>query len=214
MISGAELALGLGAWQYRSPAPWVTATFRVPPRSASLAIAFERQIGNHWCWAASADMVVNTLGANAVQCQTAALVYPDGRCCQGSKPPGTCDYVDWPPFADLGFEFCRTHNRALSFQDLMYEIGVKGTPVAVSWELLNVHNQRTGLGHMAVAGGYLTNADGDWLEIYDPGCGDAPSDPPGHPCGYRVMAFSANVSGTSSGGNRYVHWDDFYGIHR
>ena len=50
------------------------------------------------------------------------------------------DSTDWPPFADLGFEFCRTHNRALSFQDLMYEIGVKGRPVAVRTDLAAKEN--------------------------------------------------------------------------
>jgi hypothetical protein len=212
MVGLSVLAAVWAAWHYPESLTWVIEALNLTPKSASLDIQFEEQLRDYWCWAASADMVVNTLKGSAVQCETAQLVYPKEDCCNPAGPSPGCDRTGWPPFYKLHFQSQRKHNKALTFQQLMGEIGIHGRPVAFSWEYTDTDNERTGLGHMMVAGGYEVKPDGNWVEVYDPLCDDATPVPPGRPCGYRLITYSQYDSGTMTNQTTYAHWDDFYGI--
>jgi hypothetical protein len=117
----------------------------------------------------------------------------------------------------MHFHFLQTHNTALSFQHLRDEIGYEGRPVAMTWEYTDSNGHRNGRGHMMVVGGYTVNSSDSTIEIYDPLCPvvspPVPPDP-AHPCGWKIIPYSEYGSGMLPNGTEYVHWDDFYAIHR
>src|SRR5919106_356371 len=104
-----------------------------PPAAASLNIVYEQQQQDHWCWSASAVMVVRTLGNSATQCNTVHLKYPLLHCCIANVP-SICDKPGWPPFLKLGFDSWHTTDLALTFDQLVDEIGVYQLPVTFAWE--------------------------------------------------------------------------------
>ena len=204
VVAGAILLWGCPPSAPRSSAPLPPPS--PPPATASLNVPYEQQLAELWCWAASAVMVVKFLGRNTDQCEAAQLQLGQ-NCCNAGQPRNVCNHGDWPPFHQLGFLYSQTHSTALTLQQLMVEIGVRGRPVALSWEFTDLNGGRTGSGHMVVAIGYTTNGVDSSIEIYDPLCDAATPVDPAHPCGWRTIPYSDYVSGTG-----YLHWDDFYEI--
>jgi len=154
-----------------------------------------------WCWAASGEMIMEFLGRRVRQCVQAnnALGRNDCSCsqCTGSKEGDACEEGGWPEFFRYGFDYKRTSNQALSWEQLKREIS-GDRPVAFSWHLAE------GGGHMMVAVGFFVRDGQRYVEVIDPASsigrcqGSAFS-----------LAYEDYVEGEG-----YSHWDDFYDIHR
>jgi hypothetical protein len=131
------------------------------PRS-SLNVTFHRQEGDYWCWAASAQMVMEYLGKKVSQCEQANkqlsnVTHDD--CCNNPTPE-KCDRTGWPQFYDYGFVFKKTNTPVhptdhLSWEEVKVQLAPRDpnnpcsfTPFAFSWRVFG------GTGHMMVAYGY------------------------------------------------------------
>src|SRR5262245_45820165 len=74
----------------------------VPPGDASLAIAYQEQLADNWCWAASTVMIAAFHSRNTTQCDVANLGLMRADCCP-AVPHGSCNVAGWPPFDGLAF---------------------------------------------------------------------------------------------------------------
>ena len=123
---------------------------------------------------------------------TEAPKYDAAGNCIGCPCPG------WPQFDKFGFTFKRTHNAALSWDDLRKQVSNEPCctkkPFAFSWGWTG------GGGHMMVVKGYLTLANTNYVVILDP-WGPCVGDE-------RIITYADYVE---SVGN-HTHWDDFYDI--
>jgi hypothetical protein len=67
------------------PVPLVTALLTGPPE---LAVPFIEQLGDNWCWAASAQMVLTFYQRPKQQCELANTLFGFRNCC-ATRPPLT-----------------------------------------------------------------------------------------------------------------------------
>jgi hypothetical protein len=146
-----------------------------------------------WCWAASAEMVMDLLGTKVRQCEQANERLGKTTCCNAKTPPA-CIQTGWPEFPKYGFKATKnTTARALSWDELTAEIGCNKRPVVFSWQYTK------GGGHMMVAIGYQVSAGVREVLIHDPlpiGTGDD-----------AAISYDAYVAS-----QLYSHWDDYYNI--
>ncbi len=157
----------------------------------------------NWCWAASGQMIMNSLGNTAVsQCQEATdypfvppQTSPATNWCV--SPTDDWGFTGWPQFGHYGFSASQTpFGTALSYEQLKTEID-NGRPIAFVWAWDG------GGGHMMVVIGYLTEAGVDKVVINDPS--------PPHLGNQRTITYAEFVEGIYLG-HKYTHWCDFYGI--
>lgn len=178
----------------------------------SLPVQRHPQETSNWCWAASGQMVMDYLSHNVSQCTEANNRFGRTDCCNIDLCPSPtetpqydrnmncigCPCPGWPEFDKYGFTFKRTHDTALSWEDLRTQISnepnCKRKPFAFSWHWSG------GGGHMMVVKGYLTLANTNYVVILDPWA----------PCvgDERIITYADFVQ---SAGN-WTHWDDFYDI--
>jgi len=187
---------------------------KTAPDSASLDIVYERQINTEWCWAASAVMIARTLKVEADQCELVQSIHTASDCCSVITPTSICNQGGWPPLTELGFLFERTNSKALSFLQLMTEIGIEQRPVAMSIKFLGSNGLPDGTGHMMVAGGYKTAGGVQMVELYDPKCGGVSAANSSATCGSHWVRYEEYDTGELPNGTEYLHWDDFYEIRK
>lgn len=163
----------------------------------TLSVAPHPQETDHWCWAASGQMVMHYLGRDVSQCTQAndSLGRRDCPCtqCTGAMANPPCMEYGWPNFGRYGFAFQRTSDVALTWTQLKAEIDA-GRPVAFTWRYVG------GGGHMMVAIGYREIDGRPWVVMRNP--------EPVCQGDYQTITYDAYVGYSS-----YVHWDDFYNIH-
>jgi hypothetical protein len=180
-----------------------------PLTQFSLNVPMHAQETSNWCWAASGQMIMDFLGRNVAQCTEANNRFGRSDCCSIALCPNpvTPTYVNkqcigcpcpgWPEFNKYGFDFSRTSNKALSWDELNNQIICLRRPVAFSWGWTG------GGGHMMVARGLRIAVDGtEYVEINDPWS----------PCSgdhrFITYTFYDQFSGD------HTHWDDYYNIRR
>jgi Papain-like cysteine protease AvrRpt2 len=168
-----------------------------PAARSSLSVLLRPQKQTYWCWAASAQMVMEYLGKPVEQCEQANHRLSRADCCS-NPTPGGCDRTGWPDFQEYGFTFKQTKQAELPWETIKGELAPQNVnnpcgsrPFAFSWRW---HN---GGGHMMVATGYYTDPDGkNWIEVNDP--------LQEHP----LVSYEEYVKADGD----HTHWDDFYEI--
>jgi hypothetical protein len=195
------------------PLPMETQNVTLAPQETSL-----------WCWAASGEMIAESIvGSDVKQCDAAtwALNDPDVNCCD--KPtPSDCVQKGWPDeiFTRSGLTWKKTVDEALDVATVKSQIsnqsGCGNRPFAFSWHYID----RIG-GHMMVARSFKSyeipaiKTDDEitpartfvQIEVNDP----LPStqDPPPHgSVGWMTYDYFVSAS------NRHTHWNDYYDIRR
>ncbi len=163
-----------------------------PEPLASQAVALRGQETPVWCWAASGEMCMDFLGTDVSQCDEANKRFGRTDCCNNPRP-AACVNTGWPEFDKYGFNFNRTHDTALTWNQLKEQIECKKKPFAFSWHWPG------GGGHMMVVKGYV-EADGTNWVYYD------------NPLPVGVGSHELKTYPDWVSGSGYTHWDDFYDI--
>jgi hypothetical protein len=183
-----------------------------PNMMTSLPVTLHPQETKNWCWAASAQMVMDYLGHNVSQCTQANNRFGRTECCNIDlcplpvEPPlydvagncVNCACPGWPEFDKYGFTYKMTSNKPLSWFQLREQLCnttyCKSKPFAFAWHWLG------GGGHLMVAKGYKTVMGINYVEILDPWT----------PCkgDERLVTYDFyNADPTD-----HTHWNDFYDI--
>jgi hypothetical protein len=155
----------------------------------NLNIAEIRQTGTNWCWAASGEMVMSHYDRRVPQCEQVNKSYGLTHCCGDLVEP-ECDLTGWPDFARYDFDFKRTKDAALSWEQIKEQIACKNNPIAFSWKWVG------NSGHMMVIKGFQVVDGVNYLYVNDP------SKNPAH----RFIKYDFYVQSA----NNHTHWDDFY----
>jgi hypothetical protein len=157
-----------------------------------LPIELSPQKTRLWCWAASAEMIMQYISKKTVsQCEQASKYFSLNSCCQAVTPEN-CINGGWPQFEQYGFLVQKTQNEPLSWTALTTEIE-NNRPFAFTWRY------RTGGGHMMIVVGYREDGGQQLVHIMDPfpvGVGAV------HPIPYEEFAKPSCGS----------HWNDFFSI--
>ncbi|MBN2223701.1 MAG: C39 family peptidase [Deltaproteobacteria bacterium] len=164
-----------------------------PVMAASLGVRIHPQETEMWCWAASAEMVMDYLGKDIPQCIQANDRFIRRDCCQNPTPI-PCVQGGWPQFEKYGFSYDKTNNTALSWDEIKSQIDDLKSPFCFSW-LWN----GGGGGHMMVVVGYRTANGKNYVEIIDPY--------PPHVGARRIISLGEFYSGPD-----HAHWVDYYNI--
>lgn len=149
-----------------------------PPASRVLAVKLRPQLRTNWCWAASGEMVMETLGHDVSQCVQADDMFgkaccPSNEVCneQGCPDQDLCNDTAWPRLDKYSFTFKRTNSAALDWDQVLQEIGVRGVPIAFTWLFPD------GTGHMMVLKGYSTVDGVNYVYVDDPWYAPEPGKP-------------------------------------
>ncbi len=179
-----------------------------PPASSSLNVRPIPQHATNWCWAASAQMILQYLGNTspaAEQCAQANAKFQRKDCCDHPIPDG-CDQTGWPEFENFSnrngakLTYRTTSYAPLSKEALEAQLAPQSvdnicrfSPFAFSWQNVG------GSGHMMVATGYKVVAGQLIVLVNDPRGVDEGST--------RELTYEEYVSST-----KYTHWNDYYDI--
>lgn len=162
----------------------------------TLAVPLFPQQQNNWCWAASTEMIAQTLGVAIDQCDEANVRFGRTDCCTDAAAAADvkrCNKGGWPDFPHYGMS-ATVKKSALTLDQVKDQVITKGKPFAFSWGWTGSTN-----GHMMVATDYLRFAGQDWVAVNDPW---APN------VGTRsLITYSRFVSDTD-----HTHWDDYYDV--
>lgn len=191
-------ASGVTVYVYTACASTAPATC-TPAAQTHLPVTLRPQQTSMWCWAASAQMVMDFLGVSVQQCTEANNEFGRADCCNSPTPSG-CVNGGWPEFDKYGFTFKRTSNAALSWDQLRMEVadssGCGRRPFAFSWHWPG------GGGHMMVVIGYQTVGGVNYVEINDPWAPNVGD--------HRFITYDFYVASPGD----HTHWDDFYQVTR
>jgi hypothetical protein len=136
----------------------------------TLNLPYYEQEGYYSCWAASAEMIMEFLGAGSVrQCEQAGVAFNHPDCCGADDrlKHGLCDQQWYPEFRKWGFDFDLRYwdpvyfplGDPLSWDELANEICIRGRPFAFSWA------KQAGVNHMMVLIGF-DGTQGDRMITY------------------------------------------------
>jgi len=173
----------------------------VPAAISSLKVTLRAQKTEQWCWAASAEMLMEYFGKSVQQCDQANARLGRTDCCK-AKTPKACIAGGWPELPRYGFDFKRTSGTALAWTDVQAQLAPRDpnnpcsfTPFAFSWHWVG------GSGHMMVAVGYKTTSDGKRYVLVN-----NPWPPSKGKTEYVLYDAYVDLSGD------HTHWDDFYDV--
>jgi hypothetical protein len=166
-----------------------------PPACADVALGFQQQKTDAWCWAASGAMIMDPM-LHVEQCGEANKVFGRHDCCK-KQTPAKCIDGGFPPFGDYLFTFGRTHDTALPFDVIKQEI-TGGFPIAFSWHWLDDIDS----GHMMVAVGYMDGDTDDTRKVHILDPESSSGDP-------TYITYNSYKKGGD-----HSHWDDFYHVER
>lgn len=129
--------------------------------SANLPIRHIPQEQTKWCWAASAQMVLEYRGQTVKQCDIAEQLLKK-KCC---PKLATCNVMCNSLQVDQIYNHFGINNQYLSgnlsFGDIQAEINAnRPIEVGLSW------NQ--GGGHLAIISGWEQDTSGEWVRVNDP----------------------------------------------
>lgn len=166
-----------------------------PPLTQTRAVTLRGQEQSNWCWAASGQMVMNTLGASVTQCDEVNRRYGRTDCCN-TPTPSACNQTGWPEPDRYGFTFRTTSDAPLTWAQVKEEIHCGGRPFAFSWHWPG------GTGHMMVVTGYKTDMGTNYMYVSDPLPQNAGS----------LNIYTYDYYNTSPG--HHTHWNDYYAFVR
>jgi Papain-like cysteine protease AvrRpt2 len=141
----------------------------MPALEASLDVTLRGQKTGLWCWAASAEMVMEYLGSSVEQCDEANYRFGHTDCCK-TPTPAACIQAGWPNFQHYGFSVAPRTQKPLSWQQIEKQLSPRDvsnpcsfTPFVFAWKT------KGGTGHMVAAIGYFTTPGGGrYLVVHDP----------------------------------------------
>lgn len=180
----------------------------VPPKTTALNVTLRPQQTDMWCWAASAQMVMEYLGKSVAQCTQANNEFNRSDCCN-TPTPAACISGGWPQFNIYGFSFQTTQNAALPWPTLQAQLSPPKlhmttlkvnnlchfTPFTFTWHWVG------GGGHMMVATGYTTNSGGNQYVFVNnpwaPGVGST-----------QTILYDVYVALPGD----HTHWNDYYDV--
>jgi hypothetical protein len=173
-----------------------------PPDNGSVrdAVPPLAEQASGWCWAASAEMVLEHLQMPAPQCVQASRQFAPNQCCDRSgKMPASpladaCDAGGFPQFKEYGYDAEVTDKEALSWDQVKQQIFCRKQPFVFSWQWVNSNS-----GHMMVAVEYQTDGPSRRVCRFDPD-----NDPPDSP--YTCMEYEDYVEAAGY----YSHWYDYF----
>jgi len=133
------------------------------------------------------------------QCVQVRDEYPELQ--ESCDNPQKCVRGGWPHFDKYGFNLSPpTNDKALTFEEIKQEVGVRGRPFACSW------HYEGGMGHMLVVIGYETVDAVDRVILLDP----LPE--PGEKEGEEISIPWDEFDAGTYRGKKYHHWKDYFGI--
>lgn len=163
-----------------------------PPVTSTVSCTLRPQETSMWCWAASGQMVMESLGTNVTQCDEANKRFGRTDCCN-TPVPSPCVNGGWPEFDKYGFTFKTTSNAALTWDQVRDQIYCQRKPFAFSW------HWNGGGGHMMVVHGYTILDGTTYVDVNDPW--------PPNVGNASFKTYAAYVSGSG-----YTHWNDYYDV--
>jgi hypothetical protein len=135
------------------------------PNQAAVNAKLHGQETSEWCWAASAQTIMDTIGTSSDirQCTQAIQEFKPnvGNCCTNYNAHG-CVRGGWPEFQDFGFNSTWADNGGLSFAQIEEQIAARHTPFAFTWNWVG------GNAHMQVAYGYKVQNGQESVLIFNP----------------------------------------------
>ncbi len=134
-----------------------------PPSTRVLPVELIPQEHDNWCWAATAQMVMNAVGNDPVpQCEQLAAALDKEACCQN---PTACDEPGWPEFWKFGYSATVIpEGTALTWAQIQDQIACQGKPFVWAYRYPNKCRA-----HMVVVVGYRTTRQGvKSLKCLDP----------------------------------------------
>src|SRR5580704_153616 len=162
--------------------------------NCSVAVMLRPQETPMWCWAASGQMVMETLGRNVPQCDQANNRFGHSDCCNHPTPV-PCVEGGWPEFSKYGFSSSVTNSAPLTWSQIVDQICTKKKPFAFSWHWTD------GGGHMMVLKACSQSGAQNYVTINNPW--------PPNVGEVQILTYAAYVSGPG-----YTHWDDYYDVTR
>jgi hypothetical protein len=173
-----------------------------PGAAAQRPVSLRPQEASQWCWAASGQMVMETLHHGTNQCTQVnrALGRTDCACnaCGAGPASMECDQNGWPEFSAYGFTSRHTRDEALSWDKVKKQVSdepsCENKPFAFTWRWPG------GGGHMMVANGYSV-VDGErYVSVVDPWM----------PCQGDESLITYDYFVAAPGD--HTHWDDYYDV--
>ena len=173
-----------------------------PGLSSQVPVALRAQEAQNWCWAASGQMVMETLHHGTNQCSqvNARLGVSDCACngCNGGSVSAECDATGWPQFDRYGFTARHTTNEALTWDQLRSQVSngpsCKNRPFAFTWRW------EGGGWYRRVSKG-VDWVDGErFVSVVDPWA----------PCAGDELIVSYDYYVAEPGD--HSHWDDYYDV--
>jgi hypothetical protein len=174
-----------------------------PALIGALPVPLHPQETGKWCWAASAQMVMDYLGHNVSQCVQANNRFGRNDCCDIDLCPTPetnhpCVSGGWPEFDKYGFSFKTTSDAPLSWEDLRKQISdqpnCKKRPFCFTWHWPG------GSGHMMVAKGYFTLDGTNYVAVLNPGPVCVGSE--------YIITYEYYVASPG----HHTHWNDYYDV--
>ena len=103
----------------------------------------------NWCWAATTEMVAETLGQSLDQCELANDRFGRTDCCEGSCPKNDdCNIPGWTMFTETGATLS-TSSTPLSWTAIKEQVYCDDKPMAYAYG-----PKTGGVGHVLVIYGY------------------------------------------------------------
>lgn len=159
------------------------------------------QLQTNWCWAASAQMVLDWQKRDIIQCKQADYTFGTGKCCQDSPSCNIASFPDKSLFEGK-LDYHRTYLKAIPLPTLEEEIAFNKRPVIFSWKYDETKcNGTKECGHMMVAVGYRTAGKQVMIQVLDPWN-------PAYGGDDLVTEVSYDYFVAEKG--RHTHWSDFY----
>jgi hypothetical protein len=117
--------------------------------TSSQSVNLRPQETNNWCWAATTEMIAETMGVSLDQCDLANDRFGRTDCCEGSCPKNDdCNMPGWTMFTETGATY-DSSSTPLSWNALKEEIYCDGKPMAYAYG-----PKSGGVGHVLVIYGY------------------------------------------------------------
>jgi hypothetical protein len=131
----------------------------------------KQQETENWCWAASAETIMQKVDHDVAQCKQATDTFVPGTpgyCCAHPEDD-SCDKPAWPSFEPYGFVATQRPG-PLSFDEIKKEIAINKRPFAFTWNW--IQKGKVVGAHMMVVVGYRTVNGTQWVYRMDPLTGD------------------------------------------
>ncbi len=126
-------------------------------------VTLRPQETNNWCWAASTQMVTESLGENIAQCDMANKRFNRNDCCTSGCPKNpACNKPGWTMFSQYGYDFDNS-STPLTWDQIKHQICKEKRPMAYAYG-----PKSGGVGHVVVIRGFSEVEGSRDLLLRDP----------------------------------------------